>query len=121
MPSLENHEGWGNQFVVLHEAAKAGRPRHSKRIVGASSPPLQKAQGPARRHSCDSVGGFAQLVAILNRRLKLRRVIVLTPGRLAFLPCNLLSRLSTAFVLRLRGLCICKQVHEISSIKSFGL
>jgi hypothetical protein len=26
MPSLEKHEGWGNQFVVLHEAANAGRP-----------------------------------------------------------------------------------------------
>jgi hypothetical protein len=26
MPSLEQHEGWGNQFVVLHEAANAGRP-----------------------------------------------------------------------------------------------
>jgi hypothetical protein len=24
MPSLENHEGWGNRFVVLHEAAKLG-------------------------------------------------------------------------------------------------
>jgi hypothetical protein len=22
MPSLEKHEGWGNQFVVLHEAGK---------------------------------------------------------------------------------------------------
>jgi hypothetical protein len=26
MLSLEKHEGWGNQFVVLHEAANAGRP-----------------------------------------------------------------------------------------------
>jgi hypothetical protein len=25
MPSLENHEGWGNRFVVLHEAARMGQ------------------------------------------------------------------------------------------------
>jgi hypothetical protein len=27
MPSLENHEGWGNRFVVLHETAKLGHPQ----------------------------------------------------------------------------------------------
>jgi hypothetical protein len=25
-PAFENHEGWGNRFVVLHEAAKLGQP-----------------------------------------------------------------------------------------------
>jgi hypothetical protein len=31
MPSLEKHEGWGNQFVVLHEAANAGPGSYPKR------------------------------------------------------------------------------------------
>jgi hypothetical protein len=25
-PAFENHEGWGNRFVVPHEAAKLGQP-----------------------------------------------------------------------------------------------
>jgi hypothetical protein len=32
MPSLEKHEGWGNQFVVLHEAEKGAQIPTSRNI-----------------------------------------------------------------------------------------